>query len=93
MGNVFSNSFAGKNEEMHFLSMVLFGLLSFLYNCHLIRPNVVACSDIALEETSRFDSNSISEIAHKKFDHFKLSLAFNKKDIWLECSLFFTPSI
>ena len=25
----------------------------------------------------------------KKFDHFKLSLAFNKKNIWLECSLFF----
>lgn len=36
----------------------------------------------------RFELNQWN-CTQKKFDHFKLSLAFSKKNIWLECSLFF----
>ena len=44
---------------MHLFSTVLFGLLSVLNNCHLVRPNVVACLDITCVETSRFNTSRL----------------------------------
>ena len=70
IGDVFSNSFAGKKRRCIFFLRYYLGCLVFLNNCHLLRPNVVACLDITCDETSRFntsrfDSNPRSSIAQK----------------------------
>jgi len=69
-------------------STVLFGLLS-VFEQHtwilLVRKPVVSIQVVWIR------TQSVK--LHKTFDHFKLSLGVNKKNVWRECSFFFTPSI
>ena len=88
MGNAISNSFAVKKGRCIFFSTVLFGFLS-VFEQHtwilLVRKPVVSIQDVSIRTQSLK--------LHKKFDHVKLSLGVNKKNIWLEYFLCFTPSI